>query len=66
MEESVGAAAAVTVSMAVPLMPLSDAVMVVAPAATAVARPAVLMVAAAVEELLHVTVEVILPVEPSL
>ena len=66
MEESVGGAAGVTVSMAVPLMPLSDAAMVVDPEATPVARPPVLMVAAAVAELVQVTVDVILPVDPSL
>jgi hypothetical protein len=59
-------ATAVTVSVAVPLTPLSDAVMVVAPAATPVARPAALMVAAAVLELDHVTEDVMLALEPSL
>jgi hypothetical protein len=66
MEESEGGAAAVTVSMAVPLTAPSVAVTVVAPEATAVARPPVLIVAVAVAELVQVTAEVILRVEPSL
>jgi hypothetical protein len=59
-------AAAVTVRVAVPLIPFSAAVMVVLPAATAVARPAELMVAVAVLELVQVAVEVMLLVVPSL
>ena len=62
IEESVGGAAAVTVSAAVPFTPLSEAVIVVDPAATAVARPAALIVAVAVLELVHVAVEVTLAV----
>jgi hypothetical protein len=59
-------AAAVTASAAVPLTPLSEAVILVAPAATPVASPAELMVAAAVLELVHVAEEVMFAVEPSL
>ena len=51
--------AAVTVRAAVPLTPLSEAVIVVDPASTPVARPPLLMVAAAVFEDFQVTVEVI-------
>ena len=57
---------AVTVSAAVPLMPLTVAVIVVDPAATPVASPAVLMVAVAVLDEIHVAVVVTLPVVPSL
>jgi hypothetical protein len=57
---------AVTVSAAVPLMPLTVAVIVVEPAATPVARPAALTVAVAVLEELHVAVAVTFPLEPSL
>jgi hypothetical protein len=68
IEESVGGggAAAVTVSIPVPLMPFSDAVMVVAPEATAVASPPALTVAVLVEELVQETVVLILLVDPSL
>jgi len=65
IEESVLTAAA-TVSAAVPLTPLSVAVIVDEPAATDVDRPAALMVAAAVLELLHMALEVTFAVEPSL
>jgi hypothetical protein len=40
--------------------------MVVAPAATPVAKPAVLMLATVMDELVQVAVEVMFPVEPSL
>ena len=66
MDVSVGGGAEVTVRLAVPFTPLSDAVMVVDPEATAVARPAALMVATPVVELVQVTVEVMFCVEPSL
>jgi hypothetical protein len=56
----------VTVSAAVPLMPLNFAVMVLAPAVTPVARPDVLIVAVAVLELLQVTDVLIFAVELSL
>jgi hypothetical protein len=56
----------VTASSAVPLTPFNEAVIVVDPAATAVARPAALMVACPVLELDHVAVEVTFAVEPSL
>jgi hypothetical protein len=58
--------AEVTARAAVPLTPLSAAVMVVDPAATAVARPDALMVAVVVLELVHVAVEVTFAVEPLL
>ena len=64
MEDRVGAAG-VTVRAAVPLTPLREAVMVVGPPATAVARPAV-MVATLVAELLHATVAVTFCVDPLL
>ena len=57
---------AVTVSAAAPLTLPDVAVMVEVPAATAVARPAALMVAVAVLELDHVTVLLMLAVELSL
>ena len=60
------AAEAVTVRVAVALMPPTDAVIVLVPAATPVARPAELTVAAAVSELFHVTDDVTLAVESSL
>jgi hypothetical protein len=63
MEDRVGAAG-VTVTLAVPLMPLMVAEIVVVPPATPVTRPA-LTVAAAVEELLQMAVVVTLPVDPS-
>ncbi len=56
----------VTASVALPVMPLNEAVMVVEPAETAVARPALLMVATAVVEELQVAVAVMSCVEPSL
>ena len=65
MEERVFAAA-VTVRVAEPVTPLSEAEMVVVPAATAVARPEVLTVAVAVLEEAHVAVALTLAVEPSL
>jgi hypothetical protein len=52
--------------MAVPLTPLSDAVMVAAPAATAVARPAEFTVATPAAEVVHEAVDVTAAVEPSL
>ena len=58
--------AAVTVSEAVPLTPLSVAVMVEEPAAWPVASPAALMLASEGLDELHVTVEVTFFVEPSL
>jgi hypothetical protein len=61
-----GGAALVTVSIAVPLMPFSEAVIVVAPEATAVASPPALTVAVLVEELVQETVVLILLVDPSL
>jgi hypothetical protein len=57
---------AVTVNAAVPLTPLSVAVTVLEPAATAVARPVALMVAAAVLELFQVALVLTLAAEPSL
>jgi len=65
IDESV-AVAVETVRVAVPLTPLTVAVMVVDPAATPVARPAALMVAAFVFALTHVAVEVTFFVDPSL
>lgn len=58
--------AAVTVRVADPLTPLSEAVIVDDPAATPVASPPVLMVAAAVFDEVQVTVVVTLPVVPLL
>ena len=46
--------------------PLSDAVMFVTPAASAVARPVLLMVTAVVLEEIQATWEVMLAIEPSL
>jgi hypothetical protein len=66
MDVITGGGAAVTVSVVVPLIAPSVAVMVVDPAATAVARPAALMVAVAVEELAQVTEAVRFCVDPSL
>jgi hypothetical protein len=60
------AVAAGTVSVAVPLKPLAEAVTVVDPAATAVAIPPELTVATAVLELVHVAVAVTSAVELSL
>jgi hypothetical protein len=57
---------AVTVSVAVPLTPFSDAVIVLEPAATPVANPAALIVATDVFALLHVAVAVTFTVELSL
>lgn len=57
---------AVTVSAAVPLIPLTVAVIVVDPAATPVASPPVVMVAVAVLDEIHVAVAVTFPVDPSL
>jgi hypothetical protein len=56
----------VTVRAAVPLTPLTVAVIVVAPAATPVARPAALIVAVAVLDEDQVAVLVTVAVEPSL
>jgi hypothetical protein len=58
--------AVVTVSAAVPLTPLTVAVIVVEPAATPVARPPVLIGAVAVFEELHVADEVTFAVDPLL
>lgn len=60
------AAAAVTVSVFVPLTPLIAAVTVALPALAPVATPAEVTEATAVLELLHVTDEVMLAVLPSL
>jgi hypothetical protein len=65
MEES-DFTAAITVNVAVPLMPLTVAVTVLEPAATAVASPAALTVAIVVVELVHAAVEVTFAVDPSL
>ena len=54
-----------TVSVVVPLTPLSVAVMVAEPAAAPVARPLELMVASEVFEELQVTCDVIFAVDPS-
>jgi len=56
----------VTVSAEVPLTPLSDALIVVDPAAVPVARPPLLIVASAGLEDVQVTVEVITAVVPLL
>jgi hypothetical protein len=58
--------AAPTASVAVPLTPLSDAVIVVEPAATPVASPAKFTVATAAVELVQLAVVVTFAVEPSL
>jgi hypothetical protein len=58
--------AAVTVRAAVPLTPESDAVIVVEPLATPVARPAEVIVATEVFEDVQVAVDVTLPVLPLL
>jgi hypothetical protein len=65
MEVRVGAVA-VTVSVALPLTPFSDAVIVADPELTPVARPAAVIVATLVLALTHVTVLVTFPVVPSL
>jgi len=57
--------AAVTVRVAVPILPLKAAVMVVVPAATAVARPLLLIVATPVLDELQVTCAVISRLVPS-
>jgi hypothetical protein len=57
--------ATVAVSIAAPLIPLNEAVIVDEPAATAVAIPAVVMVAIDGEELVQVTDAVTLAVDPS-
>jgi hypothetical protein len=57
--------ATVAVSIAAPLIPLSEADIVDEPAATAVAIPAVVMVAIDGEELVQVTDAVTLAVDPS-
>jgi hypothetical protein len=56
----------VTVRVAVPLIPLRDAVIVAEPAATALARPEVFTVATAVFELVQLTLPVRSAVVPSL
>ncbi|HTU49520.1 MAG TPA: hypothetical protein VMF56_02945, partial [Acidobacteriaceae bacterium] len=58
--------AAVTVSMAVPLIPLSEAVTEVVPAATAVVIPAEFIVATPALADIQVAVDVTFAVEPSL
>lgn len=58
--------AAVTVSAALPVMPLIVAVMFAVPVATPVARPDPLTVAAAEFDEAHVAEEVTLAVDPSL
>jgi hypothetical protein len=65
IEESV-LSATVTVSVAAPLIPLSEAVIVDEPAATAVAIPAAVMVAIEGEELVQVTDALTSAVVPSL
>jgi hypothetical protein len=60
------AAGAVTVRVAVPLTPLSEAVIVALPAATPVATPAEFIVAVDLLELVQVAVDVIFAVELSL
>ncbi|HZP04489.1 MAG TPA: hypothetical protein VFB43_06280 [Terracidiphilus sp.] len=57
---------AVTVNAAVAVSPFAEAVTVVAPAAAAVAKPDVLIVATVVLEELQVTPDVSVPVVPSL
>lgn len=57
---------AVTVSGSDPVIPLSDAVTMVAPTATPVARPLEFMVAKACVATVQVAVELTLPVVPSL
>ena len=59
-------AAAVTVSVAVPVIPPDTAVTGVDPAATPVATPPVLMAAIAALPVAHAAVEVTLAVDPSL
>ena len=58
IEEMVGEALEATVSAALPAAPLNDAPIAVAPVATPVATPAVLMVATDALELVHVAVAV--------
>jgi hypothetical protein len=58
--------AAGTVSVAIPAMPLTEAVMVVEPAAIAVASPAELIVATAAFAAVQLAIAVTLAVEPSL
>jgi len=65
MDVNVGAAAD-TVSIAVPLMPLTEAVMVVEPAATPVASPVELIVATVVFEEVQVAIALTFAVELSL
>jgi hypothetical protein len=60
------AVVAVTVSDSDPLMPLSDAVTMVEPTATPVARPLEFMVASAWVATVQVAVELMLAVEASL
>ncbi len=66
MEVMVFVVAAVTVSVALPLTPIREAVIVLDPAATAVASPAALIVAAALLLDVQVAVEVTFAVELSL
>ena len=65
IEDNVAAVAAVTVRVLVPVLPLKAAVMVAVPAALAVARPPVAIVAVAVLDELQVTCVVILVLVPS-
>ena len=60
------AVVAVTVSDSDPLIPFSDAVTMVEPAATPVARPLEFMVANACVAMVQAAVELTLAVEPSL
>jgi hypothetical protein len=60
------AVAARTVSVAVALMPFTEAVTIVKPEPTAVATPVELMVAMEVSAVLHVACELTSPVDPSL
>jgi hypothetical protein len=63
MDVSVGV---VTVSVAVPLMPLSDALIVEVPAATPVAIPVAATVAVAAVDEVHATLDVMFFEVPSL
>ena len=66
MDVIVFVVAAATVSVVVPVIPLSEAFMVVEPAATPVAKPLELIVAAAPLEVVQVAVEVTFADEPLL
>jgi hypothetical protein len=58
--------AAVTLNAAVPLMPLSEAVMVLEPGVAPVAKPDAFIVATAAVEVVQVAVDVTFAVDPSL